>query len=235
VTLQSGQYIELESIDDCVLYDERGELVSRFRPRVENLPLLAEGANTLRFDCTPPEGLSARAEVTVVSLGQPFGSRRGDAEIDWKRLDREYDIPRVVTRVDGADNVWSIIRRSDAPGGRRENPPVLEVELAVEQLGKPESKNEAAEAGAYLDKPVLTIGNESVRFPVRLLEGQRLVCRDQATWQVFGADGGKIASGNMAGRFPTLSPGLNRATLDFEQEKAGPSLRVIVKTAKVYR
>ena len=39
-----------------------------------------------------------RAEITVVSLGQPFGGRRPDAEIDWKRLDREYDIPRIVTR-----------------------------------------------------------------------------------------------------------------------------------------
>ena len=56
VTLQSGQYIELEGIDDCVLYDERGELISRFRPQVEKLPLLAEGANTIRFGCTPPQG-----------------------------------------------------------------------------------------------------------------------------------------------------------------------------------
>ena len=31
VTLRSGQYIELEGIDDCVLYDERGELIRRFR------------------------------------------------------------------------------------------------------------------------------------------------------------------------------------------------------------
>ena len=122
VTLQSGQYIELEGMDDCVLYDERGELISRFRPQVEKLPLLAEGANAIRFACAPPQGQSARAEVTVVSLGQPFGGRRPDAEIDWKRLDREYDIPRIVTRLDGADNVWNIVRRSDAPGGQ-ESPP----------------------------------------------------------------------------------------------------------------
>lgn len=234
-TLQSGQYIELEAMDDCVLYDERGELLSRFRPQVDTLPLLAEGANPLRFDCTAPEGLSARAEVTVVSLGQPFGSRRADAEIDWKRLDREYDIPRVVTRVDGADNVWSIVRRSDAPGGRPESPPALEVEIAVQELGKPEKAGETPQEGLYLDNPILTIGDQPIRFPVRLLAGQRLVCRDQATWQAFGADGAEAASGKLAGPLPALSPGTNRAVLDFQEKKAGSSFRVLVKTAKVYR
>ncbi|NUQ64147.1 MAG: LamG domain-containing protein [Pirellulales bacterium] len=234
VTLQSGQYIELETMDDCVLYDERGELVSRFRPRVEALPLLAEGANTLRFACTPPEGLSARAEVTVVSLGQPFGSRRADTQIDWKRLDREYDIPRIVTGIDGADNVWSIIRRSDAPSGRQAMPPVLELEIAVQSLGKPEKEKKTAGGGAYLDTPILAIGDQSVRFPVRLGEGQRLVCRDRAAWRVVGADGAEVASGNVAGPLPPLSPGANRVMLDFQDKKDVSALRVQVKTTKVY-
>ena len=233
VTLQSGQYIELEGMDDCVLYDERGELISRFRPQVEKLPLLAEGANAIRFDCAPPQGQSARAEVTVVSLGQPFGGRRPDAEIDWKRLDREYDIPRIVTRLDGADNVWNIVRRSDAPGGQ-ENPPVLEIELAVPQLAKPEKQAGAKESGAFLAEPVLAIGEKSVRFPVRLMEGQRLVCRDQATWRVLGADGAEVASGQVAGTFPTLLPGANRVMLA-SQAKPAADFRVIVKTVKVYR
>ena len=234
VTLQSGQYIELETIDDCVLYDERGELIRRFRPQVENLPLLAEGANTIRFDCRAPKGLSARAEVTVVSLGQPFGSRRPDAEIDWKRLDREYDVPRIVTRIDGTDNVWNIIRRPGLPGGRPQSPPTLEVEIAVQQLGKPEKKDATKQSIACLENPVLTIGDRPVRFPVRLLEGQRLVCRDQAAWHVFGPDGVEIASGDVAGPFPTLSPGANRVTLDFQDTKGASSFRVQVKTTKVY-
>ncbi|MDY0170280.1 MAG: LamG-like jellyroll fold domain-containing protein [Thermoguttaceae bacterium] len=233
VTMQSGQYLELEAMDDCVLYDERGELIARFRPQVEALPTLAEGTSAIRFDCTPPEGPSARAEVTIVSLGQPFGTRRAESEIDWARLDRDYDIPRVVTRTDGSDNVWSILRRSETPGGQQEGPPVLEVEIAVEQLAKPKKEGEAAEETAHLDTPVLTLGERSVRFPVRLLEGQRLVCRDQATWQVIGADGAEVAAGEVAGPFPPLVPGANRAMLDF-QEKAAESFRVLVKTVKVY-
>ena len=233
VAMQSGQYLELESMDDCVLYDERGELISRFRPQVANLPLLAMGQHvTIRLHRF--QGL-ARAEVTVVSLGQPFGSRRADADIDWRRLDREYDIPRLVTRADGARQ-----RLEHCPQvgcGRRPpgRPPLLEIEIAVQRLGKPETQGEAAEKEAYLDKPTLTLGGESVSFPVRLMEGQRLVCRDQATWRVVGANGVEVASGKVAGPFPTLSPGANRVMLDFQEKKAAPDFRVNVKTTKVYR
>lgn len=229
VTLQSGQYIELEEMDDCVLYDERGELIRRFRPQAETLPSLAKGPNSLRFDCTAPTGASARAEVTVVSLGPTFGSRRDESEINWNRLDREYDIPRVVTRSDEIDNAWSIVRRADGPKGRQDSAPVLEIEIKVEQLGKPEKEGEAA----HLDTPIFTIGDASVRFPVRLLAGQRLICRDHTSWRVLGANGEEVASGNVSGSFPTLAPGANRITLAFEKESCS-DFRVLVKTAKVY-
>lgn len=234
VTMQSGQYIELESLEDCILYDERGELIQRFRPQVERLPGLAQGANTVRFDCTPPDDLSARAEVTVISLGQPFGTSRADAEIDWSRLDREYDMPRLVTRTDGADNVWQIIRRSDTPGDQPESPPSLEVEIEVEQVGQPAKGAETGQNKGYLDRPVLTIGRQSVHFPVRLLEGQRLICRDQATWQVVDANGAEVASGDVADSFPTLSPGTNQVSLDFETPEEASSVRVLVRTVKIY-
>jgi len=229
VTLQSGQYIELEEMDDCVLYDERGELIRRFGPQAETLPSLAEGSNSLRFDCEAPKDASARAEVTVVSLGPTFGSRRDETEINWNRLDREYDIPRVVTRTDGIDNAWNIVRRADGPKGRQDSAPVLEIQIKVEQLGKPETEGEAA----HLDTPILTIGDASVRFPVRLLAGQRLICRDHTGWRVFAANGDEVASGNVSGSFPTLAPGANRITLAFERESCS-DFRVLVKTAKVY-
>jgi hypothetical protein len=229
VKLQSGQYIELEDMDDCVLYDERGELIRRFRPQTETLPLLAEGSNSLRFDCEAPRNASARAEVTVVSLGSPFGSRRDESEINWSRLDREYDIPRVVTRTDGIDNAWNIVRRANGPEARQGRAPVLEIEIKVEQLGKPEEEGEAA----YLDTPVFTIGDASVRFPVRLLAGQRLICRDHNGWRVLGANGDEVAGGNVSGPLPTLARGANRVTLAFEKESCN-ELRVLVKTAKVY-
>ena len=226
---QSGQYIELEEMDDCVLYDERGESVRRFRPQVETLPSLAEGSNLLRFDCAAPKDASARAEVTVVSLGPSFGSRRDESEINWNRLDREYDIPRVVTRTDGIDNAWNIVCRADELKGRQDSAPVLEIEIKVEQLGKSEKEGEAA----YLDTPIFTIGDASARFPVRLLAGQRLTCRDHTGWRVFGANGDEVASGNVSGSFPTLKAGANRISLAFEKMRCS-DFRVLVKTTKVY-
>jgi len=192
VTLQSGQYVELESIDDCVLYDERGELISRFRPQVEKLPLLAEGANAIRFGCAPPQGHSARAEVTVVSLGQPFGDRRPEAEIDWKRLDREYDIPRIVTRFDGADNVWNIVRRLDAPGGQ-EKPPVLEIELAVPRVPNLRTKPGPRRAGLPRGADAGD-RRSSGAFPRAADSRPALICRDQATWRVLSADDAEVAA-----------------------------------------
>jgi hypothetical protein len=81
---------------------------------------------------------------------------------------------------------------------------------------------------------VLAIGEKSVRFPVRLLEGQPLVCRGQATWRVLGADGAEVASGQVASTFSTLLPGANQVTLASQAQRAA-DFRVIVKSGKVYR
>ncbi|NLF70177.1 MAG: hypothetical protein GX575_14155 [Candidatus Anammoximicrobium sp.] len=232
VTLQSGQYLELESLDDCVLFDERGELLSRFRPQVDRLPALAEGQNALRFECAAPEGLSARAEVTVIALDAPFGTRRAEADIDWSRLDREYDIPRIITYADGGDNAWTIIRRADAGGVGQGKTPLLEIEIAAVP-SSPAAKPAAAAAGDVLDTPIWTVGDRSVRFPVQLAAGQRLVCRDQTTWRVVNADGAEAASGRLSEPFPPLAPGANSVKLDF-QKQAAAGVRVVVKTVKVY-
>ncbi len=233
MSLKSGQYIELESADDCVLYDERGELLSRFRPQAASLPRLAEGANTLRFDCTPPEGLSARAEVTVVSLGQPFGSRRAETEIDWSRLEREYEIPRVVTRTDGVDNLWSIVRRAEGPGGRQEAPPTLELEISVQQLAKPEARQVAAASRLAWTGRSLTIGQKSVNSPCGCwrASGSSAATRPRAS---SAPTEPRRLRASWPASSPTLSPGANRAMLDFGGKDAA-EFRVIVKTVKRYR
>jgi len=72
VALESGAYLEFESESDCRLYDERGALIRRIQPRGER-PLLASGENQVHFTCKGPEGCRARANVTVISHGEPFG------------------------------------------------------------------------------------------------------------------------------------------------------------------
>jgi len=76
VEVPSGGYLELESPSECRLYDERGALVEKVEPQGD-VPQLAAGANQVHFTCQGPEGLRARARVTVISCGEPFGSAGG--------------------------------------------------------------------------------------------------------------------------------------------------------------
>jgi hypothetical protein len=69
VTLESGQYIEMESASACRLYDERGSIVGPVQPQGDPLRLEA-GDNAVTFACDPPQGASARARVTVIVQGE---------------------------------------------------------------------------------------------------------------------------------------------------------------------
>jgi len=71
VTLESGQYIEMESATDCKLYDERGALIQQLSPQGD-VPTLASGDNGIAFTCGEPEGHAARANVTIITLGEPL-------------------------------------------------------------------------------------------------------------------------------------------------------------------
>ena len=217
VTLQSGQYMELESMDDCMLYDERGELIRRFRPQVDRLPTLAEGENTLRFDCARRRASARGPRSPWCPWDLPFGNRRADASIDWGRLDREYEIPRVVTRPDGRDNVWTIVRRADRPADwqgslRRWRSNRLRASPTAGEA----SRGRGSSGGLDNADPDDRRSSRCVSR-VRLTAGQRLVCRDQATWRVFDADGAEAASGRLTEPFPPLAPGTNPIKLDFQR------------------
>ena len=80
VTLESGQYIEFASTSNCKLYDERGAVVEEIKPQGE-APTLAAGENTVTFTCAPPEGYNARANVTVISSGEPLSSEEGSVSV----------------------------------------------------------------------------------------------------------------------------------------------------------
>ena len=72
VTLESGQYVEMESASDCRLYDARGAMLRKVVPQGEP-PRLEAGENRATFSCQGPEGSVARARVTVITQGDPLG------------------------------------------------------------------------------------------------------------------------------------------------------------------
>ena len=73
VELESGSYIELNSLSDCKVYGPKGELKQEVEPEGE-LPVLDGGANRVSFSCKTSANLNARANVTVISEGKPISS-----------------------------------------------------------------------------------------------------------------------------------------------------------------
>lgn len=112
-TLHSGDYVEMASADDCRVYDERGTLLERLTLNDKTPPLKA-GENRAVFSCDPPAAGHARAEVTLVAAGPPLAERSPAGAIRWDLLRDEYDMPRVVAKIDGRENRWETVCRKDA-------------------------------------------------------------------------------------------------------------------------
>lgn len=128
VDLESGMFIEFESMSDCRLYDERGNLLQWVHPEGDALALTAN-ENQIRFDCEGPAGFRSRADVTVIASGEPLGERMPDDRIDWKLLDREYEPVRQINALDGRQNQWDVVC---SPQAKRAE---LRMELTVAQVG----------------------------------------------------------------------------------------------------
>lgn len=71
VALESGCYLEFNSLTDCKLYDPNGVLIQELKPEGE-VPTLTSGANQVAFTCDAPPGYNARAIVTTITAGAPL-------------------------------------------------------------------------------------------------------------------------------------------------------------------
>lgn len=68
VEIESGSYLEFNSMTDCKLYGPKGELIGEVTPQGQ-VPMLEPGDNTVEFRCNGPDGVTPRARVTVISRG----------------------------------------------------------------------------------------------------------------------------------------------------------------------
>ncbi len=71
VEISSGSYLELNGPTDCKLFGPKGEVLAEVKPQGP-LPTLSAGANEVKFTAGSPDGLSARANVTIISQGKPL-------------------------------------------------------------------------------------------------------------------------------------------------------------------
>ncbi len=162
-------------------------------------PDMRSGANALT--CA-----GGRAEVSVTTFGEPFGTRRSRRAVDWTQLKREYEMPRVALASNDVGRVgWDVAVR---PGERA----ALEIELC----------------GAMAE-PRLTIGGQTVHFPVTLKAGERLICRDRRSWRVLNAKREMLAEGRLSQDVPLLRSGTTRVAFT----SAGHD-RALIKLVKVY-
>lgn len=69
VEIESGCYLEFNSPSDCKLFNRSGKLLSDVKPQGP-VPVLATGDNLVKFASNSPAGVSARANVTVISRGK---------------------------------------------------------------------------------------------------------------------------------------------------------------------
>jgi hypothetical protein len=69
--MASGSYLEFHSPTDCKLYGPKGELIKKVTP-IGEVPSLRAGRNSITFECAGPSEHSARAQVTVISHGDPL-------------------------------------------------------------------------------------------------------------------------------------------------------------------
>jgi hypothetical protein len=135
--LPSGHYVEIGADGMAAHFSERGRLLER--AVLGAMPSVRGENNSLRFDCAPPETLNARAEVTLITHGQPMAERRPPEEVDWTALKHEFDPPKLILRQDGRENVWKTASRT----GRTAE---LNVEIEIEKAGSGQAAFELKEA-----------------------------------------------------------------------------------------
>ncbi len=69
VKMESGMYLEFNSMNDCKLYSSKGELLANVVP-IGQAPSLKKGKNTISFSCDNRGRVRPRTEVTIISEGE---------------------------------------------------------------------------------------------------------------------------------------------------------------------
>jgi len=72
VEIETGCYLEFNSMSDCKLYGQKGELLSEVVPQGE-VPIIEKGDNKIKMSCDNSDNINIRARVTLISKGEILG------------------------------------------------------------------------------------------------------------------------------------------------------------------
>src|SRR5690606_27065148 len=71
IKMESGMYLEFRSMNDCKLYNSKGELLQEVKPE-GNIPTLVKGSNILSLSGEGSRDFNTRAQITVISEDVPL-------------------------------------------------------------------------------------------------------------------------------------------------------------------
>jgi len=66
VKIESGMYLEFNSLSDCKLYGKKGEFIRDVKTEGK-IPLIKEGDNDISFRCESTKGISSRLRLTMIT------------------------------------------------------------------------------------------------------------------------------------------------------------------------
>ncbi len=69
VKMESGMYLEFNSVSDCKLYGKKGEFLQDVKV-VGKIPEIKNGNNNISFSCIGTDGISSRVQVTMITSGK---------------------------------------------------------------------------------------------------------------------------------------------------------------------
>ncbi len=219
--LNSGQFIEMEGDADCALYDERGFLLRRFR--AEGNAQIEPGDCQISVGTVGDGSIAPRAELSIFTLGEPFGEKNSADLIDWDVLQREYELPRQLTSFDTLSNHWEIVCRLENAASRAGERAALELEIKVNHIA----------AEQTLVQPIFLLNGQRFSFPVELREGHLLCCRDGRHWQQFDGDNNLLQEGRLAEEIPLLPLAVSKVGIDCENA-CPDDFRITVLLCKKY-
>ena len=204
LTLTSGDFAELTPDGICTHFNKNGDsLVSL---KLKNALQLKHGTNFLELSQAAAQKCSPRAEVTLISRGKPFGRSNKESEIDWKYLERSFEMPLVFNHSGTQESCWVISVRS----GKK-------AKVEIELYGP-------------VTNPTLSINNTPVKFEITLKAGERLICRDQQNWHVTNNTRKTLSEGSLKSSLPLLHAGANQ--MSFKSEGSCTARFNIVKVSK---
>ncbi len=89
VTIETGQYLEFLSPNECTLYGTQGEVISKVTP-TGPVPIVAANSCTVEFAGTHPNDLATRAQVTIITQGEPLHGTNASDAIRWEFLQHDH-------------------------------------------------------------------------------------------------------------------------------------------------